>query len=69
MTVFVQSLGAKGGQKNIYELQGLKRLYESTNASGVITIACGVSENFCIESITFLCTNRAHTLGCKKSYY
>jgi len=48
MTVFVQSLSAKGGQKNIYKLQRLKRLYETINANGVPTFDCGLSKNVCI---------------------
>jgi hypothetical protein len=48
MTVFVQSLSARDGDKNIYKLQRLKRLYETTNANGVTTFDRGLSENFSI---------------------
>jgi hypothetical protein len=46
MIVFVQSLSAKGGEKNIYKLQKLKRLNETTNAYGVTTFDCGLSQKF-----------------------
>jgi hypothetical protein len=42
------SFCTKGGEKNIYKLQKLKRLYETTNANGVTTFDCGLSENSCI---------------------
>jgi len=48
MTVFVLRLSAKGGQKYIYKLQRLKRLFETTNANGVTTSDCSLSKNFSI---------------------